>query len=60
MGSPKKIKWRNELKASTICEMEGLLYRLTNTIIAVGKDGGYIAITIDKTVTLRVIRLLSQ
>jgi hypothetical protein len=52
MGTTKRVKWKNELKAAKLCEMNGLLYRLTNTIIAVGKDGGYIAITIDRTVEL--------
>jgi hypothetical protein len=48
-----KVKWDSVLKASSFCEMEGMRYRLTNTIIAVAGNGGYIAITIDRTVGLR-------
>jgi hypothetical protein len=48
-----KVKWDSVIKPSTFCEMEGMRYRLTNTIIAVAANGGYIAITIDRTVSAR-------
>lgn len=46
-----KVKWDAVIKPSAFWEMEGMRYRLTNTIIAVAPNGGFIAITIDRTVT---------
>ena len=44
-----KVKWDTVIKASSMFQMKGLRYKLLGTLIAVASNGGYIAITSDKT-----------
>ena len=44
-----KVKWETVIKSSSMFQMKGLRYKLLGTLIAVASNGGYIAITSDKT-----------
>ena len=44
-----KVTWKNVIKETTIFQMVGMRYKLIGTLIAVGQNGGLIAITLDKS-----------
>lgn len=46
------MHWKNVVKENTIMEMKGMKYKMLGTLIAVAKNGGFIAITLDKTKSL--------
>ena len=52
MASTKRIKWRIDLELCTMFETDGRFFKMLNTIVGVGKNGGYVAVTIDKSVWL--------